>query len=98
MAYCRSWGFAGFGSDSLLVVALALAGATVVPSRDAGRSHASIIWQAADRQQAPATAKVDRHRPTSSPGATPTTVPQRATASPVRHALYQRPPPHLSAT
>lgn len=84
---------------SLLVVALALAGATVVPSRDAGRNTCSIIWQAGDTQQALVTATTAPRRLKSARGAiAETRDPQPFFTSPVRHALFQRPPPYLPAT
>jgi len=84
---------------SLLVVALALAGATVGPSRDAGRNTCSIIWQAGDSQQALVTATTDHRRVTSARGAiSHTPESQPFIASPVRHALFQRPPPYLPTT
>jgi len=84
---------------SLLVVALALAGATVVPSRDAGRNTCSIIWQTGDTQQALVTATTDHHRVTSARGAISHASDSQAfITSPIRHALFQRPPPCLPAT
>jgi hypothetical protein len=84
---------------SLLVVALALAGATVVPARDAGRNTCSIIWLAGNTQQAPVTATTDHRRVHSARRATShTRDSQPFIAVSVRHALFQRPPPYLPAT
>ncbi len=80
---------------SLLVVALALAGATVVPARDVSRAHSAIVWQAQDiRRALVATMLGPRRvaRPTGLVAQLARHTPH--TVSPtVRHALFQRPPP-----
>jgi hypothetical protein len=86
---------------SLIVALLALSGATVAPTRGLGGTNApSIVWQARDERQAPVAQKAgSRHRAgryvgrTESGSAGRPGVPQ----SPVRHALFQRPPPASSS-
>ena len=85
---------------SLLVVALALAGATVAPSRAFSRGEMSISWAAGDARVAPAQVTSAQRQvvaePTQSLG-TAVSRP-RAADAPVRHSLFQRPPPLSSRT
>jgi hypothetical protein len=85
---------------SLIVALLALSGAAVAPTRGlGGTTAASIVWQARDERQAPVARKAGLHgagryvgrtelRSAGCPG-----VPKL----PVRHALFQRPPPVSSS-
>jgi len=85
---------------SLLVVALALAGATVGPSRAFSRAETSITWAAGDARIAAAPARIEP-RQTFVEADLPlgTAVSRlRAVDAPVRHSLFQRPPPHSSNT
>jgi hypothetical protein len=84
---------------SLLVALMALAGATTAPTFGAGRTgRASIVWQAGDQRQAPHSWTSPRRvaRLNRRPAPPAPTVGARATASPVRHRLFERPPPAFS--
>jgi hypothetical protein len=84
------------GLASLLVALFAVAGASVAPTQAlSGIAAATVVWQARDERPAPVARQARRratagaaigapHTSTVSPG-----VPQ----APVRHALFQRPPP-----
>jgi len=85
---------------SLLVIALALAGASVAPSRQGARGATSITWQADDARQAPTVANSE-HRQSAVTSARPLVAPAiRPTVAQAasRHSLFQRPPPYSSDT
>ena len=85
---------------SLLVVVLALAGATVAPSRACSRAEMSIAWAAGDARVAPAqVTPAPRHVVTEPTQPLRTAVSRpRAVDAPLRHSLFQRPPPLSSRT
>jgi hypothetical protein len=83
------------GLVSLIVALMAISGASVAPVRGAdGRRTASIVWQARDKKPAPVARKILRPA-IAHTAASPAAAPSLAAAfrAPVRHPLYQRPPP-----
>jgi hypothetical protein len=84
------------GLVSLIVALMAISGASVVSVRGAdGRRTASIVWQARDEKPAPVARKIARPPIVARGAASPSATPSQAAAlyAPVRHPLYQRPPP-----
>jgi hypothetical protein len=84
------------GLVSLIVALMAISGASVAPVRGAdGRCTASIVWQARDEKPAPVARKISRPAIVAGVAASPAAAPSQAAAlyAPVRHSLYQRPPP-----
>jgi hypothetical protein len=88
------------GFASLLVALLAMSGAAVAPTRGlGGLSAPSVVWQARDERQAPVARKSSARLAAVTRIGAPHTSPigPGVPQSPVRHALFQRPPPAFSS-
>ncbi len=85
---------------TLLVALFALTGATVAPTRGVvGSETASIVWELGGSEKAPVTRHVARRAVaigTTQTADVSSSLFLGAAPAPVRHALFQRPPPRQS--